>query len=115
MPLLIVASAILFNSVNGFLNGYLLRIFKHRNVSSVISLNVMIGIVVFFTGMYINKAADKHLISLRTNNESYQIPYGGMFKYISCPNHFGEVIEWIGFMFIASNLTFNDFCYMDIL
>jgi len=54
--------------------------------------------------MYINKTADKHLISLRTNNESYQIPYGGMFKYISCPNHFGEVIEWIGFMLIASNL-----------
>ena len=97
MPLLIVVSAILFNSVNGFLNGYYLG-YLNTEISSVISLNVMIGLVVFFTGMYINKTADKHLISLRTNNESYQIPYGGMFKYISCPNHFGEVIEWIGFM-----------------
>ena len=65
---------------------------------------MVIGLLIFSIGMYINKTSDKHLISLRTNNESYQIPYGGMFKYISCPNHFGEVVEWIGFMFIASNL-----------
>ena len=103
MPLLIACSAILFNSVNGFLNGYYLG-YLNTEISSVISLNVMIGIVVFFTGMHINKVADKHLISLRTSDESYQIPYGGLFKYISCPNHFGEVVEWIGFMFIASNL-----------
>ena len=103
MPLVIVVSAILFNSVNGFLNGYFLG-YLNTEMSSLLSLNVIIGLVVFFTGMYINKAADKHLISLRTNNESYQIPYGGLFKYISCPNHFGEVIEWIGFMIIACNL-----------
>ncbi len=103
MPLLIAGSAILFNSVNGFLNGYYLG-YLNAEISSVISLNVMIGLVVFFTGMHINKVADKHLISLRTSNESYQIPYGGLFKYISCPNHFGEVVEWIGFMIIACNL-----------
>ena len=103
MPLLIVVSAILFNSVNGFLNGYFLG-YLNTEISSVISLNVVIGLIVFFTGMYINKAADKHLISLRTSNESYQIPYGGLFKYISCPNHFGEAVEWIGFMIIAYNL-----------
>ena len=103
MPLLIAASAILFNSVNGFLNGYYLG-YLNTEMSSVISLNVIFGLIIFFTGMYINKNADKRLISLRTNNESYQIPYGGMFKYISCPNHFGEVIEWIGFMLIACNL-----------
>lgn len=32
----------------------------------------------------------------------YQIPYGGLYEVISCPNYFGETIEWIGFA-IASN------------
>ena len=77
MPLIIVFSAILFNSVNGFLNGYFLG-YLNAELSSVISLNVIIGLVIFFTGMYINKTADKHLISLRTSNENYQIPYGSM-------------------------------------
>ena len=69
MPLLIVVSAILFNSVNGFLNGYFLG-YLNTEISSVVSLNVIIGLVVFFSGMHINKAADKYLISLKTSNES---------------------------------------------
>ena len=104
MPLLIVVSAILFNSINGFLNGYFLG-YLNTEMSSIVSFNVMTGVFVFFTGMYINKTADKHLISLRTSNEGYQIPHGSLFKYISCPNHFGEVVEWVGFMIIACNLA----------
>jgi len=80
MPLLIVVSAILFNSVNGFLNGYYLG-YLNTEISSLMSLNVMIGLVVFFTGMYINKTADKHLISLRTNNENYQDLDGNKIKH----------------------------------
>ncbi len=103
MPLLIVVIAILFNSINGFLNGYFLG-YLNTEMSSIVSFNVMTGVFVFFTGMYINKTADKHLISLRTSNEGYKIPHGSLFKYISCPNHFGEVVEWVGFMIIACNL-----------
>ena len=73
-------------------------------VIRIYSFNVIIGLLIFLIGMYLNKTSDKHLISLRTNNESYQIPFGGLFKYISCPNHFGEVLEWAGFMIIACNL-----------
>ena len=54
--------------------------------------------------MYINKTSDNKLISLRKENKEYQIPNGGMFKYISCPNHFGEIVEWTGFAIIAFNL-----------
>ena len=103
MPIIIVGSAIFFNSINGFLNGYFLG-YLNAGDSSIYSINVVIGLLIFSIGMYINKTSDKHLISLRSNNENYQIPYGNMFNYISCPNHFGEVIEWIGFMLIASNL-----------
>ena len=26
---------------------------------------------------------------------------GGLYKYISCPNYFGEILEWIGFAIIS--------------
>jgi len=64
----------------------------------------LIGLIIFFTGMYINRSSDNKLISLRKENKEYQIPQGGMFKYISCPNHFGEIVEWIGFAIIVFNL-----------
>ena len=54
--------------------------------------------------MYINRSSDNKLISLRRENKEYQIPQGGMFDYISCPNHFGEIVEWIGFAIIVFNL-----------
>ena len=103
MPIIIVGSAIFFNSINGFLNGYFLG-YLNAGDSSIYSINVVIGLLIFSIGMYINKTSDKHLISLRSNNENYQIPFGGLFKYISCPNHFGEVLEWAGFMIIAWSL-----------
>ena len=54
--------------------------------------------------MYINRFSDNKLISLRQENKEYQIPKGGMFKYISCPNHFGEIVEWTGFAVILFNI-----------
>jgi 3-oxo-5-alpha-steroid 4-dehydrogenase 1 len=38
---------------------------------------------------------------LRKKQEGYQIPRRWLFKYISCPNHFGEIIEWVGFAVVA--------------
>jgi len=103
MPLLIVGSAILFNGVNGFLNGYFLG-YMDPELFELGSLHVLIGSLVFFTGMAINRWSDRKLISLREKQDGYQIPRGGLFDYISCPNHFGEIVEWCGFAIIAWNL-----------
>jgi len=103
MPWFIVISAMLFNGVNGFLNGYFFG-FIGTASQSVLSMNVIIGILVFFGGMYINTKTDRLLIALRKKQAGYQIPRGWLFKYISCPNHFGEIVEWIGFAILAWNL-----------
>ncbi|MEM9327900.1 MAG: DUF1295 domain-containing protein [Bacteroidota bacterium] len=102
MPISIVASAIFFNSVNGFINGYYLGFLAPSDPG--IQINFIVGVVLFFTGWWINHTADSKLIALREQNVGYQIPRGWLFKYISCPNHFGEIIEWIGFAIAAWSL-----------
>ncbi len=105
MPLTIVLSAIGFNMVNGLVNGYFLGYIYQADISiSFFDLNILFGILIFLTGYVINQIADTKLISLRKENSGYQIPRGGLFEYISCPNHFGEIIEWAGFALVAWNL-----------
>ena len=57
----------------------------------------IIGIVLFVSGFIINRYADFSLRKLRTSySEGYSIPHGCLFEVISCPNYFGEMLEWFG-------------------
>ncbi len=103
MPLTIVFSALFFNGMNGFLNGYYLGNLAPEDQKGI-TINIMIGLVLFFGGMYINHSTDSRLIALRNGKDGYSIPHGWLFKWISCPNHFGEIVEWIGFAIVAWNL-----------
>ncbi len=104
MPIVIIFSAFMFNIFNGFFVGYELGYLT--NIKELdFGPNTVLGLLVFLIGMYINRSSDNKLISLRMGNKEYQIPKGGMFKFISCPNHFGEIIEWIGFAIIVFNLS----------
>jgi steroid 5-alpha reductase family enzyme len=65
----------------------------------------ILGMVVFFTGMAINWHSDAILINLRKPGETgYKIPMGGLFRWVSCPNLLGEVIEWVGFGILTWSL-----------
>ena len=103
MPLTIVFSAIFFNGMNGFLNGYYLGHLAPEDQSGV-TINVIIGLALFFGGMYINHGTDSRLIALRKKKAGYSIPRGWLFRWVSCPNHFGELVEWIGFAVVAWSL-----------
>jgi hypothetical protein len=102
MPLLIALSAVFFNLMNGFVNGYYIG-FINGQSGNLISVLVIMGIMIFFAGFMINNIADTKLIALRKQGNGYQIPKGWLFEYISCPNHFGEIVEWMGFAIIARN------------
>ena len=57
----------------------------------------IVGVVMFITGYIINRYADLSLRKLRANSSSgYSIPNGYLFHKISCPNYFGEMLEWFG-------------------
>ncbi len=108
MPLFIVANAIFFNLVNAGLNGYYLaELAPLSDYSSewLRSPSFIAGSLLFLTGMFINWRSDTLLINLRKPGETgYKIPEGFLFKYISSPNLFGELIEWSGFALMAWNL-----------
>ena len=101
MPLAIVCMAIGFNFVNGFINGYFLGTIAtslQYPLSWLVDPRFIGGFIMFFAGMFINWQSDNILIHLRKPGESgYIIPTKGLFRYISCPNHFGEIVEWSGF------------------
>lgn len=98
MPLSIVAMALGFNFVNGFINGYYLGWVADYPLSWFTDPRFIAGVALFIGGMYINWQADNTLIHLRKPGETgYVIPKGGFFTYISCPNHFGEIVEWSGY------------------
>ena len=106
MPLVIVLLAISFNTVNGYFNGFWLSHFVPE-ISNLAWLNarIIMGILVFLTGFVINQYHDWLLIRLRKENMSgYQIPHGGLFQQVSCPNYLGEIIAWFGFFIVTLSL-----------
>ena len=97
MPVLIMLSAMVFNTVNG---GFLSYHFSHSQYSTewYISAPFLVGLFLFLGGAVINIWSDYRLIGLRKEGETgYTIPRGGWFEWMSCPNLFGEMIEWLGF------------------
>ena len=106
IPLLIVGAAIFFNFCNGFVNGfYLGNLGGNYTNDYFTSTQFFIGFFIFAIGAFINHQSDNILLSLRKPGETgYKIPEGGLFNFISCPNHFGEIIEWCGFAILVGSL-----------
>lgn len=98
MPLVIVGSGFLFNSLNAYLNGrYLFTYSGGYPLSWLGDTRFLIGGALFVSGYVVNRWADHTLRQLRRPGESgYSIPYGGLYRWISCPNYLGEIVEWTG-------------------
>jgi 3-oxo-5-alpha-steroid 4-dehydrogenase 1 len=98
MPVTIVGFGLLFNAVNGYLNGRYIFSFSGGYGNQWLGdPRFIIGVALFITGFIINRQADRILHSLSKSADSgYKIPYGGLYRWISCPNYLGEVIIWSG-------------------
>lgn len=99
MPLIIAILAVIFNLINGFLNGYFFgTVSGGYPLEWLYDIRFLLGGSMFIIGMSINMRTDTKLLALRNSNKKgYSIPTGGLFKYVSCPNFFGEILEWAGF------------------
>ncbi len=104
MPVAIVASAMAFNVMNAGLNGYYLGTLADYPTSWLGDPRFILGLLLFVTGAVTNLWADNRLISLRSVAAEYAVPHGGLFERISCPNLFGEIVEWCGFALMCWSL-----------
>lgn len=106
IPLSIVFSAAFFNIINGFVNGYGLgTALEPYPESWLTDARFGLGALLMVLGAGINLWADNRLIHLRKPGETrYVIPRGGLFERISCPNLFGEIVEWSGFAVMCWSL-----------
>ena len=106
MPFSMVALAVLFNLVNGFLNGRYLALYGDRYDAGWLSdPRFLFGTALFFTGLVVNLSSDSILRRLRDDDQpGYKIPRGGMFELVSCANYFGEVLEWVGWAVLTWSL-----------
>ena len=110
MPMVIVFSAIFFSFINGYIIGYYLGNFATYTTSWLNDPRFIIGISLFFIGVFINISSDNKLIKLKKPGETgYKIPFGGLFKYLSVPNLFGEIIEWTGYAIATWSLPTASF------
>ncbi|KTD43067.1 DUF1295 domain-containing protein [Legionella parisiensis] len=98
VPIVITISATFFTAVNGLVNAYWLTHFQEITLSTLQSPHFIVGLILFVSGFIINQHSDNILFNMNKNKKpgSYQIPYGGMFRVLSSPNYFGEILEWIG-------------------
>ena len=107
MPLIVASSGLFFNIVNAYLNGrYLFTLSDGYPTAWLTDPRFLLGLLLFLTGFIINRHADYILRNLRQPGESaYKIPHGGLYRWISCPNYLGELIEWTGWAIATSSLA----------
>ena len=98
MPISVVLLAFVFNLGNSYLNArYLFSFSGGYEKGWLLQVRFILGFILFWTGYGINLWADRILLQIRRKQRvGYQIPYGGMYRWISCPNYLGEMIEWTG-------------------
>ena len=106
MPLHVMLLATVYCTFNGYLQSI-------ANLQSNAAMPVSyvplfwIGAFLFVAGMSINILSDYALVRLRSTTKGadtktdakthYKIPRHWLFRYVSCPNLSGEMLEWLGY------------------
>lgn len=96
MPLSVAGMGVGFNLVNGYVNArWISEMHPYRDWFG--DPRFLVGTALFLAGFAVNVHADAVLRNLRKPGEQgYAIPRGGLYRWVSCPNYLGEILEWCG-------------------
>lgn len=105
MPLSIIAMGFIFNTINAYmLGGWIFYVSAPTSypVSWLWSPLFLLGTAIFLAGMAINIHSDHIIRHLRKPGDTgHYIPRGGMYRFVSSANYFGEFVEWVGFAILT--------------
>jgi 3-oxo-5-alpha-steroid 4-dehydrogenase 1 len=102
MPVVIALMAIAFNVLNGYLNARWVAQYGDYPTRWLADPRFLAGVVLFAAGLAVNRDADRRLRALRNaDSVGYQIPRGGLYRWVSCPNYLGEMVEWFGWALLS--------------
>lgn len=97
-PLSVALMAFAFNLLNSYIQARWVSHYKDYGdeKSCFFWWVFFVGLLVFLCGMGINVWSDRELLRLKGEGKGYVVPKGGLFELVSCPNYFGEIVEWLG-------------------
>ena len=103
MPVSVMAMGLLFNVMNGYLQGrWLFTLGPARGAEWFGDPRFIAGAALFLGGYLLNRRSDTALRNLRAPGDTgYRVPYGGAFGLVSCPNYTGELVEWLGWAILT--------------
>ena len=106
MPVTIMLMAIAFNVLNAFINARWISELGSYATAWLYDPRFLGGAALFVGGLALNLGADRTLQGLRAPGETgYRIPQGGAYRWVSCPNYLGEILEWIGWALATWSLA----------
>ncbi len=108
MPISIMLMGATFNTLNALMQGGWIFWFGREVNPAMYSLDwltswqFIVGLIVFVAGFVINLHSDYIIRHLRKPGDTrHYIPRGGMFRFVSSANYFGEFMEWCGFALLT--------------
>ncbi len=119
-PMSLILSAVVFNVINGTINGlYLFHLSEHYDSSWLLRPATISGLLLFITGFIIHYQSDSIILNLRQEQPTgYGIPQGKLFNYVTNPHYLGEVIQWTGWAILTwsvAGLSFAIFTLANLL
>jgi protein-S-isoprenylcysteine O-methyltransferase Ste14 len=106
VPVSIVLAAFCFQLINPYLQArYLFSVAPEYPVAWLWDSRFLAGTILFAIGWVVTVQSDAILRSLRAGGDrQYHIPRGGLFRWVSCPNYFGELLEWSAWALLTWSL-----------
>lgn len=109
MPLSIIGTAVLFNTLNAYMQGgwlFYVSPVDYYSADWLTGLPFLAGTALFLFGMGVNIHSDRIIRNLRKPGDTaHYLPRGGMFRWVTSANYFGELVEWTGFAILTWSVS----------
>ena len=109
MPVAIMAMGIVFNILNGLMQGggifwFNVNAPEEAGSGYFLTPHAVAGLFLFFTGMGVNLHSDHVIRHLRKSGDNgHYLPQKGLYRYVTSANYFGELVEWTGFAVLTAS------------